>query len=143
MRPAPCMLGGESMASIVHNEQVEEALTFARRELRLAPLASTPPLVHAIVRAAFEHLTAKHDWELRLALWMVLAVALKARTHEGCPASTTIASAAPAVKPTCPCAATTSGDSSGMHAVAKATCGGATATNSEWSGKRSGRRYCG
>ena len=75
---------GELMASIVHNEQVEEALTFARRELRLAPLASTPPLVHAIVRAAFEHLTAKHDWELRLALWMVLAVALKARTHEGC-----------------------------------------------------------
>ena len=59
---------GESIASIVHNEQVEEALTFARRELRLAPLASTPPLVHAIVRAAFEHLTAKHDWELRLAL---------------------------------------------------------------------------
>eukprot|EP00900_Chrysochromulina_parva_P012964 jgi/Chrpa1/21669/Chrysochromulina_OHIO_Genome00026480-RA len=64
------------MATVVLDERVVEALSFARRELRLAPIASTPPLVHSIVRAAFEQLTAKHDWELRLALWLVLAVAL-------------------------------------------------------------------
>jgi hypothetical protein len=72
------------MAAVVVDNRVVEALSFARRELRLAPIASTPPLVHGIVRAAFEQLTAKHDWELRLALWLVLAVALKVRTHEGC-----------------------------------------------------------
>jgi hypothetical protein len=56
------------MAAVVVDNRVVEALSFARRELRLAPIASTPPLVHSIVRAAFEQLTAKHDWELRLAL---------------------------------------------------------------------------
>ena len=63
------------MATVVLDDRVVEALSFARRELRLAPIAGTPPLLHSIVRAAFEQLTVEHDWELRLALWLVLAVA--------------------------------------------------------------------
>ena len=74
---------GPAVTQACSAQEVRECFHGALRELRLRVCSETPPLLRSVVRALFALLTARTARELRLALWLRLATALKLRSHEG------------------------------------------------------------